>query len=85
MKVTDDPKSMRRILRLIDATVILHNMLIEFHKEEDEDWIDNDNVLVHYESLSEPTDELNRAIHPSAEKDRRRTQLLMYFKEKFFH
>ena len=40
MKVTDDPKSVKLILRLIDATVILHNMLIELGEEEKEDWID---------------------------------------------
>jgi len=84
MKVTDDPKSMRRILHLIDATVILHNMLIEFREEEKKEWIDEDDCSVHYDLLREPTDELNQAINPSAEKDRCRTQLLMYFKEFFF-
>jgi len=85
MKVTDDPKSMRRILHLIDATVILHNMLIEFREEEKKEWIDEDDCSVHYDLLREPTDELNQAINPSAEKDGCRTQLLMYFKEIFFH
>jgi len=85
MKVTDDPKSMRRILRLSNATIILHNMLIVFREEEKSEWIDEDDCSIHYDLLREPTDELNQAIHPSAEKDRRRTQLLMYFKEKFFH
>jgi len=85
MKVTDNPKSMRRILRLIDATVILHNMLIEFREEDQDSWIGDDDCSLHYDLLREPSDELNKAIHPSAEKDRRRTQLLMYFKEKFFH
>ena len=85
MKVTDDPKSMRHILRLIDATVILHNMLIEFREEDQDSWIGDDDCSLHYDLLREPSDELNKAIHPSAEKDRRRTQLLMYFKEKFFH
>jgi len=85
IKVMDDPKSMRRILRLIDATVILHNMLIEFHEADRKEWIEDNYCSVHYDLLREPTDELNKAIHPLAEKDCRRTQLLMYFKEKFFH
>jgi len=85
MKVTDDLKSTRHILCLIHATVILHNMLIEFCKADCKEWIDNDDCSIHYVLLREPTDELNKAIHPSAEKERRRTQLLMYFKEKFFH
>ena len=85
MKVTDDPKSMRRILRLVDATVILHNMLIEFREADRKEWIDDNDCSDYYDLLREPTDELNKASHPSAEKDCRRTQLLMYFKEKFFH
>jgi len=85
MKVTDDPKSMRRILRLIDATVILHNMLIVFCEEDQDNWIDDDDCSKHYDPLREPLDKLNLPIHPSAEKDCRRTRLLVYFKEKFFH
>jgi len=37
MKMTDDPMSMRCILRLLDATIILHNMLIVFREEEKKD------------------------------------------------
>jgi len=51
MKVTDNPKSVKLILHLIDATVILHNMLIEFGEEEKEEWID-------YEDFSDYDDEL---------------------------
>ena len=89
MKVTDDPKSMHRILRLLDATVILHNMLIVFREEEKKEWLDpsmdDSRHGDHHDLLREPTDELNQSIHVSAEKDRRRTQLLNYCKEKFFH
>ena len=30
MKITNDPESLNSILKYIDATVVLHNMLIEF-------------------------------------------------------
>jgi hypothetical protein len=40
--ITEDIKSLKRILQIIDATVILHNMLIEFGEEEPEDGIDFD-------------------------------------------
>jgi len=40
MKANDKASSVRRIVRLIDATIILHNMLIEFGEEENTAWID---------------------------------------------
>jgi len=40
IKVTDDPKSEKLILRLIDAKAILHNMRIEFGEAENDDLID---------------------------------------------
>jgi hypothetical protein len=40
--ITEDIKSLKRILHVIDATIILHNMLVQFEEEEPEDWIDFD-------------------------------------------
>jgi len=43
MKITKNKRSLRRILRLLDATVILHNMLLTFKENmEITDWIDED-------------------------------------------
>merc|ERR1712176_1490409 len=44
MKITDDPKSVVKILRMIEATVVLHNMLIDFGigDKDDELIIDDD-------------------------------------------
>ena len=87
-KVTDDPKSVRRILRLIDTTAIPHNVFVEFREADQDDWIDDDDCSMHCDLLRELTDELNQAIHHSAEKAEKDCcclQLLMQFKEKFFH
>jgi len=40
MKVNEETSSVRRIVRMIDATIILHNMLVEFGEEENTAWID---------------------------------------------
>jgi len=55
MKVTDDPKSMRRILCLIDTTVILRNMLMEFCEADCKEQIDKD-CSVHYTQLAKRAD-----------------------------
>jgi len=87
MKVNNKASSVRRIVRMIDATIILHNMLIEFGEEENTAWIDekdfsdlDDGDRAPYED----GDELNRPIPGWAPKDERRQQLLRYFKERFF-
>jgi len=79
-KVTDDPKSVRRILRLIDTTPIPHNVFVEFREADEDDWIDDDDCSMRCDLLRELTDELNQAIHHSAakaEKDRCCTELLI--------
>jgi hypothetical protein len=80
--INEDQASIRRILQLLDATVILHNMLIEFGEEENEEWIDYDDFSdIAMQSPYEDGDELNRAVPLWAPKDTRRNQLLHYFKE----
>ncbi|KAL3783503.1 hypothetical protein ACHAWO_009721 [Cyclotella atomus] len=37
MTITNDPKSLDSILKYIDATVVLHNMLIKFGDDDDKD------------------------------------------------
>ena len=88
MKVTDDPNSVRLILRLLDATVILHNMLIEYGEEEKDEWIDCDDFSDYDDELRAPFrvgDVLNTAVAASTPRDTRRSQLLRYFKENIFH
>ena len=38
MKITDDPESLECTLKMIDATIVLHNMLIDFH------WVETRNA-----------------------------------------
>ena len=85
--ITEDKHSLRKILQLIDATVILHNMLIEFGEEDHEEWIDFDDFSDMDEAARAPyeeDDELNNAIPDWAPKNTRRRQLLQYFKEYYF-
>jgi hypothetical protein len=87
LTITEEKKSLQKILQLIDATIILHNMLITFGESEIEDWIDFDDFsdLDEFERAPyEEGDELNSGIPPWAPRDTRRTQLLNYFKEFLF-
>ena len=80
-------KSLRRILQLIDATIILHNILIHFGEHEIDDWIDFDDFSSMDDAMRAPYeefDELNSEIPAWMPKDTRRQQILQYFKEFFF-
>jgi DDE superfamily endonuclease len=85
--ITDDKRSLKNILRLLDASVILHNMLIAFGEEDKDDWIDLDDFSDMDDAARAPyedDDELNVAIPAGAPKDAKRSRLLNYFKEFFF-
>jgi DDE superfamily endonuclease len=85
--ITEDKKSLKRILQLVDASVILHNMLIDFGEEEREDWIDLEDFSDMDDATRAPYqegDELNVPIPEGAPKDAKRTRLLNYFMEFFF-
>ena len=72
----------------MDATIILHNMLIDFGEADKLDWIDYEEFSDLDDELRSPFregDPLNSAIHPAAEKDRRGTQLLQHFQDNVFH
>ena len=47
MEITDNPESRRKLLKYIDATVVLHNMLIEFGEDDDErnPWMTEDDYM----------------------------------------
>jgi hypothetical protein len=81
LKITDDESSIRKILQLIDATMILHNMLIEFGDKEVEGWIDFSDIAMR--CPYEPGDRLNMACPEWAPKDHRQSLLLQYLKEYF--
>jgi DDE superfamily endonuclease len=42
LKITKKKKSIKRILHLFEATVVVHNLLIDIGEEEKKEWIDHD-------------------------------------------
>jgi DDE superfamily endonuclease len=84
MQITEEKKSIRHILQLIDASVILHNILIEWGEAEEDKWIDFDDFSDLDDAMRVPYeegDELNQGIPLWMAKDTRRQRLLAYFKE----
>jgi hypothetical protein len=83
----EDKRSLQRILQTIDATVILHNILLEFGEEDRDEWMDLDDFSDMDNAERAPykaDDELNRAVPTRAAKDLRRSHLLSYLKLFFF-
>ena len=76
---------MRRILALLEACAMLHNMLIDLKEKEREDWIDRDDFSdVDDEERCpplSPTDVLNLSIPAGAPKDERRQRIMCYLEE----
>jgi hypothetical protein len=83
MRLTYDKKSIRKILHLIEATIVFHNMVLDIGDEEREDWINRDDAsALDDESrvpLLSPTDVLNQSVPQNVAKDKRRKRLLYYF------
>ena len=77
MHVTENARSLKRILHVMECTVILHNFLImENEPEVPQEWLNN-NDLVHLD----PNDELNQEIQDGEPKDKRRTSIMNYLNE----
>jgi hypothetical protein len=82
--INEDKASIRRVLQLIDATIILHNMLIEFGEEDEEEWIDwEDFSEIWARCPYETGDRLNEQVPEWAPKDHRRSSVLSYLTEFF--
>jgi hypothetical protein len=85
MRITPDANSIKKILRLIKATIVLHNILIEFGDdsvEENEIDFDDFSDLDDWERVPyEDGDILNSRVPLGGKKDERRQQLLEYFEE----
>lgn len=77
---------MRKILQIIDAIVILHNVLIEFGEEKMDNWIDFDNFSDsnNMRAPYKDPDGLNLGMPTWMPKDKQRYHLLQYFKESMF-
>lgn len=86
MLITNDKTSLERILRYIDATVVLHNMIIEFGEDLDEDnpWNVNENLSDIDDATRIPErDVLDAPLPVGALPGTRRDQLKDYVREHF--
>lgn len=78
MKITDDRRSLRKILTYIDCCVVLHNILIDLKDEAPEEWVeqeDDDDTTM---------DGLIDHTVVGQDKDERRQRLLEYFRDYVF-
>jgi hypothetical protein len=85
--VTEKKQSIREILQYLEATVILHNLLIDLGEAAKKEWIDDDEFSAMDDAERAPhedNDPLNQAIPDGAPKDERRTRLMYYFEEHFY-
>lgn len=81
MVITDDPRSVKRILKYIETCIILHNLLIDEHDDElPREWYEGWTVS---EIAGDPT--LEALLQQNDPKDTRRTKLLDYLRDFHFH
>jgi hypothetical protein len=87
LTVTDNKRSLKKILQMLEATIILHNMLIEIGEEDRDEWIDHDDFSDMDDAERAPHlpgDALFEAIPDGSPKDERRTRLMHYFEEHYY-
>ena len=85
LKITEDKKSMLRILKFIDCCIIMHNLLIADHiTDVEQSWIDEEDFSDIDDSnrVPGPYDMLERPLRPGCMKDERRSRLKAYFEFK---
>lgn len=78
---------MRKMLHLLEATIVIHNLLIDLGEDEHEEWIDHEDFSDMDDAERAPFEEgdpLNTAIPDRAPKDARRTRLMHYFEENHY-
>jgi len=87
MKITTEKKSLHCILRLVEATIILHNMLLTCNENmEMKAWIDEDDISAYdAEGQEEDQTELMKAVPEWMPNDTRRNQLLQHFHDYVWH
>ena len=86
MLITDNPKSLKKILMYIDASIVLHNMLIDLgdgvvHPE----WSDDADVLTDIDDPTRAPEEsvLELPVPEGADKGTRREQLKQFLRDRF--
>ena len=87
MVLTNDVKSLKRIMMYIDATIVLHNILIKLgdNSDEDADWNMDDKVLTDIDDAGciPEEDVLHLPVPNGAPKGTRREQLKNLVREKY--
>lgn len=85
--ITEEKKLLTQISHLVQATVVLHNILIEAGKMEKREWIDEDDAPAIDDEdrvpVLSPVDILNQGTAANAVKDERRKRLTCHFEEHF--
>ena len=87
MRLTDNKETMKHILRSIGATVVFHNIMIEFFRNElPDDYNDNVTVITDIDDadrapLPEERIILNQPLHEDSPPGTRREQLLHLVEE----
>jgi hypothetical protein len=89
MKITDENDSLIKIIFYIDATIVLHNMLMDWNEAEDKNVAWDESVVTALTFIDDvngaPTLEeqevLNQAIPNGGPNDLRHQQLMQYIRE----
>lgn len=87
LKIKENKRSLKRIVELIEATIVVHNMLVDLGEQEKEDWIDKDDASEIDTAECPPYQEgdaLNQGMPDGAPNDQRRTRLMHYFEEQHY-
>lgn len=80
MQIRESNSSLRKILRFIEATIILHNMLIDFTDATMKEWEDENDIVNHPGDVFGQTD--GTVPFPTGQQPMR-TYLLQHFKDCF--
>jgi hypothetical protein len=79
--LTENPRTTRRVLQLIECSVILHNFLImEKEGEVPSEWLDNDDIC----PPDEHDREVNRPLSPDAAKNEKQMMYMTYINNKLY-
>jgi DDE superfamily endonuclease len=84
LKVNKKKSSLRKINHLLEASIVVQNMLVELGEETKKEWINRDDFSDLDDAERAPYEEgdsLNQAIPNGASKDERRRRLMYYFEE----
>jgi hypothetical protein len=79
MVVTKHKNSMRRILRVIDCCILLHNLLIDEHDDVPDEWYDDEDVIDD-DGMQQEMDLLCHPIYEFHSNDTRRERCMNAFK-----